>query len=200
MIDKLFLDKVMNIVQFERVIKENQGDKKVLLKAKEMGFSDEYIGRIWGLTQFEIYDLRKELGIKPIYRSVDSCAGAYPSTVPYFYSTYGEVTDSIPSNRKKVVVLGSGPIRIGQGIEFDYSTVHAVWAIKDLGFEAILINNNPETVSTDYTLSDKLYFDPLTFEDVMSVIDLEKPEGVIVALGGQTAINLAADLDKPVSQ
>jgi carbamoyl-phosphate synthase large subunit len=196
MIDKLFLDKVMNIVQFERVIKENQGDKKVLLKAKEMGFSDEYIRRIWGLTQFEIYDLRKELGIKPIYRSVDSCAGAYPSTVPYFYSTYGEVTDSIPSNRKKVVVLGSGPIRIGQGIEFDYSTVHAVWAIKDLGFEAILINNNPETVSTDYTLSDKLYFDPLTFEDVMSVIDLEKPEGVIVALGGQTAINLAADLDK----
>lgn len=194
-IDKLFLDKVMNIVNFEKRIKENIDDIATLKKAKSLGFSDEYIGRQWDKTQFEIYKTRKSLGIMPIYRSVDSCAGAYPSTVPYFYSTYGDVSDSVPSNKKKVLVLGSGPIRIGQGIEFDYSTVHAVWAIQEMGYEAILINNNPETVSTDYTLSDKLYFDPLTFEDVMSVIDFEKPEGVIVALGGQTSINLAADLD-----
>ena len=130
----------------------------------------------------------------PVYKSIDTCAGEFKSYIPYLYSTYGDENESVVTKDKKIIVLGSGPIRIGQGVEFDYSTVHAVWAIKEEGYEAIIINNNPETVSTDYTLSDKLYFEPLTFEDVMNIIDLEKPEGVIVALGGQTAINLADDL------
>lgn len=194
-IDKLFLDKVLNIVNYEKEIKANVKDLEVLKKAKKMGFSDKYIARNWDMTEDEMYKLRRKNGIFPIYRSVDSCAGVYDVNVPYYYSTYGTINESKDSKRKKVVVLGSGPIRIGQGIEFDYSTVHAVWAIQEMGYEAILINNNPETVSTDYTLSDKLYFEPLTYEDVMNVIDLENPVGVIVALGGQTAINLAADLD-----
>ena len=125
---------------------------------------------------------------------IDTCAGSIPSNVHYYYSTYENQNDSIVSDRKKVIVLGSGPIRIGQGVEFDYSTVHAIWAIQEAGYEAIIINNNPETVSTDYTTSDKLYFEPLCVEDVMNVIDLEKPMGVIVSLGGQTAINLASSL------
>ena len=146
------------------------------------------------MTPLEVFKMRKQEGIMPVYKSIDTCAGEFKSYIPYLYSTYGDENESVVTKDKKIIVLGSGPIRIGQGVEFDYSTVHAVWAIKEEGYEAIIINNNPETVSTDYTLSDKLYFEPLTFEDVMNIIDLEKPEGVIVALGGQTAINLADDL------
>lgn len=135
--------------------------------------------------------MRKKYGIFPIYKMIDTCASEFDSYVPYFYSTYESENESIVSDREKIVVLGSGPIRIGQGVEFDYSTVHAVRAIQEAGYEAIVINNNPETVSTDYTTADKLYFEPLTVEDVMNVMELEHPKGVIVSLGGQTAINLA---------
>ena len=144
--------------------------------------------------EYAMFNLRYENNMFPVYRSIDTCGNEFKSYVPYLYSTYSQGNESIVSDREKVIVLGSGPIRIGQGVEFDYSTVHAVWAIQEAGFEAIIINNNPETVSTDHTLSDKLYFEPLTYEDVMNIITYEKPKGVIVALGGQTAINLAEDL------
>lgn len=192
-IDRFFLDKILNIVELEKEIKKGK-NKDILLKAKKYGFSDEYIGSVWSMTPLEVFKMRKQEGIMPVYKSIDTCAGEFKSYIPYLYSTYGDENESVVTKDKKIIVLGSGPIRIGQGVEFDYSTVHAVWAIKEEGYEAIIINNNPETVSTDYTLSDKLYFEPLTFEDVMNIIDLEKPEGVIVALGGQTAINLADDL------
>ena len=192
-IDRFFLDKILNIVELEKEIKKGK-NKDILLKAKKYGFSDEYIGSVWSMTPLEVFKMRKQEGIMPVYKSIDTCAGEFKSYIPYLYSTYGDENESVVTKDKKIIVLGSGPIRIGQGVEFDYSTVHAVWAIKEEGYEAIIINNNPETVSTDYTLSDKLYFEPLTFEDVMNIIDLENPEGVIVALGGQTAINLADDL------
>lgn len=192
-IDRFSLDKILNIVELEKEIKKGK-NKDILLKAKKYGFSDEYIGSVWSMTPLEVFKMRKQEGIMPVYKSIDTCAGEFKSYIPYLYSTYGDENESVVTKDKKIIVLGSGPIRIGQGVEFDYSTVHAVWAIKEEGYEAIIINNNPETVSTDYTLSDKLYFEPLTFEDVMNIIDLEKPEGVIVALGGQTAINLADDL------
>lgn len=193
-IDMLFLDKIKRIVKFEKLIKENQFDIKVLKESKKMGFSDKYIAKIWGTTEEKIYELRKENKIFPVYKMIDTCASEFESYVPYFYSSYEDENESIVSDRKKIIVLGSGPIRIGQGVEFDYSTVHAVNTIKENGYEAIIINNNPETVSTDYTTSDKLYFEPLTIEDVMNIIELEKPEGVIASLGGQTAINLAEGL------
>ncbi|MBQ0025570.1 MAG: carbamoyl-phosphate synthase large subunit [Bacteroidales bacterium] len=193
-IDMLFLDKIVNIVAMEERLKAAPKDRDTLLQAKRMGFCDEYIKTLWGLTLKEMLDFRKSLGIKPVYKFIDSCAAEFETYVPYFYSTYEQENESISSNRKKIVVLGAGPIRIGQGVEFDYSTVHAIWAIREAGYEAIIINNNPETVSTDYTISDKLYFEPLTVEDVMNVIEHEKPEGVIVTLGGQTAINLAGPL------
>ena len=145
-------------------------------------------------TEKEIYDMRKKNGIIPVYKMVDTCAAEFESETPYYYGTYEEENESIVTDRKSVIVLGSGPIRIGQGIEFDYATVHSVKAIKEAGYEAIIINNNPETVSTDFSISDKLYFEPLTIEDVMHIIDLEKPIGVVVQFGGQTAINLAAKL------
>ncbi|MDR3185701.1 MAG: carbamoyl-phosphate synthase large subunit [Christensenellaceae bacterium] len=195
-IDKLFLEKIANIVKQERILKESPNSLDVLRESKKMGFSDEYIADVWGKKFNEIYLLRKKHNIYPVYKMIDTCASEFKSYIPYFYSTYESENESRIGKKKKVVVLGSGPIRIGQGIEFDYSTVHAVWAIKEAGYEAIIINNNPETVSTDYTSSDKLYFEPLTFEDVMNILDYEKPKGVIVALGGQTAINLADDLDK----
>ncbi len=194
-IDMLFLDKIKNIVDFEVVLKEHPMDDETLYQAKRLGFSDKYIGQIWGKSEQEMFLLRKKKGIMPVYKMIDTCASEFSSYVPYFYSTYEEENESIVSEKKKIVVLGSGPIRIGQGIEFDYSTVHAVWTIRDAGYEAIIINNNPETVSTDYTTSDKLYFEPLMTEDVMNIIEMEKPDGVIVTLGGQTAINLAASLD-----
>ena len=195
-IDMFFLKKLKNITEFESVVKANKGNREVLYEAKRMGFGDKFIGQLWGMSESEVFELREELGIKPVYKSIDTCAGEYAGYVPYFYSTYEQENESEVSNRKKIVVLGSGPIRIGQGVEFDYSTVHSIWAIREAGYEAIIINNNPETVSTDYSISDKLYFEPLTVENVMNVIRLEQPEGVIVTLGGQTAINLAKPLSK----
>ena len=190
-IDLFFLEKIRNIVNMEAVVKANPMDLDVLKKAKRMGFGDKYIGQVWGKTEKEIVNFRLDNGIRPVYKTIDTCAGEFKSYVPYLYSTYEGENESIVTDRKKVIVLGSGPIRIGQGVEFDYSTVHAIWTIRRMGYEAIIINNNPETVSTDYTTSDKLYFEPLTVEDVMNIITLEKPEGVVVSLGGQTAINLA---------
>ena len=168
-IDRFFLDKILNIVELEKEIKKGK-NKDILLKAKKYGFSDEYIGSVWSMTPLEVFKMRKQEGIMPVYKSIDTCAGEFKSYIPYLYSTYGDENESVVTKDKKIIVLGSGPIRIGQGVEFDYSTVHAVWAIKEEGYEAIIINNNPETVSTDYTLSDKLYFEPLTFEDVMNII------------------------------
>ena len=195
-IDMFFLEKIKNIVDEETVLAQNVGNIDVLKEVKKMGFSDKYIAKVWKKKEADIYLLRKEHNIYPVYKMIDTCSSEFESYVPYFYSTYEEENESIVSNKKKIIVLGAGPIRIGQGVEFDYSTVHAVKTIKEAGFEAIIINNNPETVSTDYTTSDKLYFEPLTVEDVMNIIDLEKPEGVIAALGGQTAINLAGPLSK----
>ena len=193
-IDMLFLEKFKNIVEMEKVVAANKGCIATLKEAKKMGFSDKYIGQLWGMSEAEMFELRKKESIFPVYKIIDSCAGEIDTYVPYFYSTYEAENESIRSDRKKILVLGSGPIRIGQGVEFDYSTVHAIWTIKEAGYEAIIINNNPETVSTDYTISDKLYFEPLTVEDVMNVVELEQPEGVVVSLGGQTAINLAEPL------
>ena len=194
-IDMFFIEKFKNIVEFEKTLKASKGDASVLKDAKKMGVSDKYIAMCWDMTEAEIFRLRKENKVFPVYKMIDTCASEFDSYVPYFYSTYEEENESIVSDKKKIIVLGSGPIRIGQGVEFDYSTVHAIWSIREAGYEAIIINNNPETVSTDYTTSDKLYFEPLTVEDVMNVIELEKPLGIIVSLGGQTAINLAPPLD-----
>ena len=196
-IDLLFLEKIYNIVRLERAIASApELDADLLLKAKRMGFGDKYLGELRGMGETDMIRLRESLGIRPVYKMIDSCAGERDTYVPYFYSTYEADNESVRSSRKKILVLGSGPIRIGQGVEFDYSTVHAIQSIREAGYEAIIINNNPETVSTDYSISDKLYFEPLTAEDVMNVINLEQPEGVIVTLGGQTAINLAAPLSE----
>ncbi len=191
-ITRYFLEAVKRIVDMEKTIAENKGDFETLRAAKLMGFSDKFIARLWGIPELDVFNMRKEKNLFPAFRMVDTChTGAY---IPYFYSSYTGENTSVLTDRKKVVVLGAGPIRIGQGVEFDYSTVHAVTTIKNSGYEAIIINNNPETVSTDYTTADKLYFEPLTTEDVMNIIEFEKPEGVIASLGGQTAINLAQPL------
>lgn len=195
-IDRFFLQALRNIVSEEREIKEHPRDISVLRDAKKMGFSDQIIGHLWNLSESDVFSIRRSHGILPVYKMIDTCASEFESYIPYFYSTYEDENESIVSSKKKVIVLGSGPIRIGQGVEFDYSTVHAVQTIKASGYEAIIINNNPETVSTDYTCSDKLYFEPLCVEDVMNIIELEQPAGVIATLGGQTAINLAAPLKK----
>ena len=189
-----FLESIKKIVDFEKVIKANKNDLPTLKQAKKIGFSDKYIAKLWEISEIDVFNMRKENKVFPIYKMVDTChTGAY---IPYFYSTYEGENQSKLSDKKKIIVLGAGPIRIGQGVEFDYSTVHAVTTIRRLGYEAIIVNNNPETVSTDYTTSDKLYFEPLTTEDVMNIIELEKAEGVIASLGGQTAINLAEPLRK----
>ena len=193
-IDMLFLEKIKNIVDMEAVVKANKFDLETLKAAKKMGFGDEFISKLWETDEVNVYNMRKENNLFPVYKMIDSCAAEVDTYIPYFYSTYEDENESISSDRKKVIVLGSGPIRIGQGVEFDYSTVHAVMTIRAMGYEAIIINNNPETVSTDYTISDKLYFEPLCVEDVMNIIELEKPMGVIASLGGQTAINLAEPL------
>ena len=193
-IDAFFVRKLRNIVALERYLKDHPMDGGALFEAKKCGFSDRAIAKLWGVTELKIYALRKEQNIRPGYRMIDSCAVEFDSYIPYFYSTYETENESVVSDKKKVIVLGSGPIRIGQGVEFDYSTVHAIQTIQKAGYEAIIINNNPETVSTDYTCSDKLYFEPLTAEDVMNIVALEQPEGVIASLGGQTAINLAQPL------
>lgn len=192
--DMLFIRKLKNIVDQEAELKQNPQNLEVLRAAKKMGFSDQEIAVLWNMDEVSVFEMRKKAGIVPVYKMIDTCASEFDSYVPYFYATYEEENESEISSKKKVIVLGSGPIRIGQGVEFDYSTVHAVKTIKNAGYEAIIINNNPETVSTDYTTSDKLYFEPLCVEDVMNIIELEKPEGVIATLGGQTAINLAGPL------
>ena len=193
-IDLFFIRKLKNITDTENMLNKNPGSEKALKAAKIMGFSDKWIAKSWNTDENCIRALRKKHGIVPVYKMIDTCASEFESYIPYFYSTYADENESIVSDKKKVIVLGSGPIRIGQGVEFDYSTVHAVQTIKSAGFEAIIINNNPETVSTDYTCSDKLYFEPLCVEDVMNIIEMEKPFGVIATLGGQTAINLAEPL------
>ena len=191
-ITPFFLEAILRIVDMEENLKANPQDVDMLRAAKKMGFSDKYVARMWNSSELEVYRFRKEHKLMPVFRMVDTChTGAY---IPYFYSSYTSDNTSVLTDKKKIVVLGAGPIRIGQGVEFDYSTVHAVTTIKNSGYEAIIINNNPETVSTDYTTADKLYFEPLTPEDVMNIIDFEKPEGVIASLGGQTAINLAQPL------
>ena len=192
MITELFLESFQKIVAMENSLKENKNDITLLKEAKVMGFSDAYIASVWDVPETEIYQTRKQNGITPVFRMVDTLhTGKY---IAYLYSSYSGKNDSRLSDKKKIIVLGAGPIRIGQGVEFDYSTVHAVQTIRRSGYEAIIINNNPETVSTDYTTADKLYFEPLTPEDVMAIIDFEQPEGVIASLGGQTAINLAQPL------
>ena len=193
-IDPLFLGKIRNIVEMERELREHVGNTDTLYRAKRMGFADREIAALWSMGETDICRLRKTEGIVPVFKMIDTCASEFESYVPYFYTTYEEENESVRTDRKKIVVLGAGPIRIGQGVEFDYSTVHAVQTIRRAGYEAIIINNNPETVSTDYTTSDKLYFEPLTPEDVMAVVDYEQPEGVIASLGGQTAVNLAQPL------
>ena len=193
-ITEYFLESFKKITDMEAELKANVKSEEVLRRAKVMGFSDKYVAKLWALSELDVWSFRKSAGIIPNFRMVDTAhAGAY---IPYFYSSFTGENQSVLTDRKKVLVLGAGPIRIGQGVEFDYSTVHAVNTIRTSGYEAIIINNNPETVSTDYTTADKLYFEPLTVEDVMNVIDFEKPDGVIASLGGQTAINLAEPLAK----
>ena len=192
MITPLFLESLERIVEMEGILRGKPGDVKALEAAKKMGFADLTIAELWNMGELEVCRLRKDNGITPAFPMVDTLhTGTY---IPYLYSSYNLPNASIRTDKKKIVVLGAGPIRIGQGVEFDYSTVHAVQTIRRNGYEAIIINNNPETVSTDYKTSDKLYFEPLTPEDVMNVIDYEQPEGVITSLGGQTAINLAQPL------
>ena len=232
-IDRFFIDKLQNIIEEEQALRMHPGDTAWLLDAKRSGFSDAGIARLWERKERDVRMQRKQRGIRPVYKMIDSCAAEFDSYIPYFYSTYetGSIPGDLPgsgavdaagngirntagnaapaagsaafapaenesvrTDGKKVIVLGSGPIRIGQGVEFDYSTVHAVQTLRDAGYEAIIINNNPETVSTDYTTADKLYFEPLTVENVLDVINFEKPDGVIATLGGQTAVNLAAPL------
>jgi carbamoyl-phosphate synthase large subunit len=191
--DLWFLTKFKSIVDIEEHLKTLTMEtltRETLVKAKKMGFPDDVIARYIKASKADIKKLRNTLGIKPVFKMVDTCAAEFEAKTPYYYSTYDEISESKPTNNKKVIVLGSGPIRIGQGIEFDYCSVHSVWGLKEEGYEAIIINNNPETVSTDFDTSDRLYFEPLTPEDVLEIIDLEKPEGVIAQFGGQTAIKL----------
>ncbi len=194
-IDPFFLKKIEEITKMEKELATAVSlSSELLKKAKSMGFSDALIGKLRGIEEEQIRKIRTEKGILPVYKMVDTCAAEFEAVTPYFYSTYEEENEAVPSSRRKVLVLGAGPIRIGQGIEFDYCSVQSVWALKSEGVEAIIINNNPETVSTDSDTADRLYFEPLTLEDVLHVVELEKPEGVIVQFGGQTAINLAGPL------
>ncbi len=191
-ITPFFLEAIKHIIDMEETLKLHPFELETLTAAKKMGFSDKYVARMWKCTELDVFKFRKEHKLFPVFRMVDTChTGAY---IPYFYSSYSGENASRLTDKKKIIVLGAGPIRIGQGVEFDYSTVHAVQTIKKNGYEAIIINNNPETVSTDYTTADKLYFEPLTPEDVMNIIEFEQPEGVVASLGGQTAINLAQPL------
>lgn len=194
-INLYFLDIVKHIVELEDEIKAHPQDLDVLKAAKYYGYADQTIAKLWGASEDEIRNLRRANGLVPVYKMVDTCAGEFASSTPYFYSTYGLENESVKSGKPSVIVLGSGPIRIGQGVEFDYATVHSVKALQKMGYEAIVINSNPETVSTDFSISNKLYFEPVTLEKVLDVIDLEQPIGVIVQFGGQTAINLAKGLE-----
>ena len=198
-IDPFFLEKIIHIIKMEDTISLSLSDDN-LLAAKRMGFTDEEIGNLTGRTREEINDLRRSLGITTTYKMVDTCAAEFAAQTPYYYSCYEQMCETVPTNRKKVLILGAGPIRIGQGIEFDYCTVHAVSSLRDMGIETHIINNNPETVSTDYDTSDKLFFEPLTLEDVMNVIEREKPWGVMVQFGGQTSVNLALPLQRELER
>jgi len=197
-IDRFFLYKIQSVIDFETYLRSLEPEKvlkpEILIKAKRMGFSDAILSQITGFPEKSIRDHRRETGIIPTYKMVDTCAAEFEAKTPYYYGTYEGEDEVAVSNNKKVVIIGAGPIRIGQGIEFDYCCVHASMALKDEGIETIIINNNPETVSTDYDISNKLYFEPLTFEDVMNIMDKEKPNGVVVQFGGQTSINLAVPL------
>ncbi len=196
-VDKWFIHKIKNIADVEVMLAKEPLTPKHMLAAKNIGLADVSIAEITGKSTDEIRTTRKSMNILPRYKMVDTCAAEFEAATPYYYSTFHAEQDEVQtSDVRKVVVLGSGPIRIGQGVEFDYCSVHSVWALKEMGIEAIIINNNPETVSTDFDISDRLYFEPLTTEDVLNIIDKEKPEGVIVQFGGQTAINLAASLQK----
>ncbi len=193
-IDLFFLDKLLHLIELEQSLKNNPQNLATLVAAKQNGFADATIAELWHMSVDQVRQLRQEQQILPVYKMVDTCAAEFASTTPYFYGTYEQENESHVSTKPSILVIGSGPIRIGQGVEFDYATVHSVKAIQKAGYEAIIMNSNPETVSTDFSISDKLYFEPLTLEDVLNVIDLEKPEGVIVQFGGQTAINLAEPL------
>lgn len=196
--DPFFVKKIKNIVDMEEELKEyslSEITPDVMRRYKKTGFSDKGIAQLIGSHGNDVFNLRKSMGIMPVYKMVDTCAGEFEAVSPYYYSTYDEICEAKPSDRKKVLVIGSGPIRIGQGIEFDYCSVHSIIALKKFGIETIIVNNNPETVSTDFDTSDKLYFEPLTEEDVLSIIEIEKPDGVILQFGGQTAIKLANFLD-----
>ncbi|SDB87888.1 carbamoyl-phosphate synthase large subunit [Pelagirhabdus alkalitolerans] len=195
-IDHFFLAKIHKLITYEQKLKETPFNKTLLTEAKRLGFSDTQLSRVLNKSEDDLYDYRKENGIMPVYKMVDTCAAEFESLTPYFYSSYEKEQESVQSEKEKVLVIGSGPIRIGQGIEFDYATVHSVLALKERGYEAIIMNSNPETVSTDFSVSDKLYFEPLTLEDCMHVIEHENPVGVIVQFGGQTSINLAEGLQR----
>ncbi|HEY7038957.1 MAG TPA: carbamoyl-phosphate synthase large subunit [Methylomirabilota bacterium] len=196
-IDPWFLENIHQIVEYEPIIAAaGLADAAVLRRAKQMGFSDRCIGQLTGTTEGEVRRARVEAGIKPVYKMVDTCAAEFEAHTPYLYSTYEEEDEAPPTPREKVIILGSGPNRIGQGIEFDYACVHAAFALKDAGVEAIMVNCNPETVSTDYDTSDRLYFEPLTFEDVMNIVERERPRGVIVQFGGQTPLKLVVPLER----
>ncbi|MFP6627829.1 MAG: carbamoyl-phosphate synthase large subunit, partial [Myxococcota bacterium] len=197
-IDPWFLENMRQIADFERsleaVSEEQRGDW--LRPAKQMGFSDRRLGQLWDATEDEIRALREQLDVRPVFKRVDTCGAEFQAHTPYLYSTYEDECEASPTERRKIMILGGGPNRIGQGIEFDYCCVHAVFALKDAGFETIMVNCNPETVSTDYDTSDRLYFEPLTLEDVLAIVDREKPEGVIVQFGGQTPLKLAVPLER----
>jgi len=193
-IDPWFLWQIKELVEAEAEIMDTTPGREILYRAKRQGFSDRYLAGLWGMQEKDVRTMRSESGIVPVYKLVDTCAAEFEAYTPYFYSTYEDEDESNPSDRPKVVILGGGPNRIGQGIEFDYCCVHASFALRDMGFESIMINSNPETVSTDYDISDKLFFEPLTLEDVLHVVQKEKPLGVIVQFGGQTPLNLARGL------
>lgn len=195
-IDFWFLDKIQNVVNMEERLRDEELSAPLMIEAKKIGFADKTIAEITGKTTDDIRTLRKAQQVVPCYKMVDTCAAEFEAATPYYYSTYAQEDEVSISNKRKVMVLGSGPIRIGQGVEFDYCSVHSVWALREMGLESIIVNNNPETVSTDFDTSDRLYFEPLTPEDVLNIIDKEQPEGVIVQFGGQTAINLAGPLSK----
>lgn len=202
-IDYWFLDKIINIVNFEISLVNGVKDqgkayltKEVMTGAKCLGLPDIYLGRLTGISEAEIREIRKGYGLGPVYKMVDTCAAEFEALTPYYYSAFDKENEALPNSGRKAIVLGSGPIRIGQGIEFDYCSVHSVWSLREEGIETIIINNNPETVSTDFDTSDRLYFEPLIPEDVLNIIENEKPEGVVVQFGGQTAINLAGPMEK----
>ncbi|MGM9676711.1 MAG: carbamoyl-phosphate synthase large subunit, partial [Butyricicoccus sp.] len=198
MIDRWFIDKLNNIVQMEATLRDAETlNKELLLRAKEMEFPDNVIGQLIGKDEAYVKNLRNEMDIRPAYKVVDTCAAEFAAETPYYYSCFGSFNEVEEiSDKKKIMVLGSGPIRIGQGIEFDYCSVHSVWALQQLGCETIIVNNNPETVSTDFDTADRLYFEPLTPEDITGIVNAEKPDAAIVQFGGQTAINLAGHLEK----